>query len=411
MPFAWRPAPGQVALIEVVGLEDSFDGLIEPNRSRVMTAKDVTGILRRGGTILGTVNRGDPFAYPVETSEGKHDYSTRVVEMFHRMGLDALVVIGGDGTLAIAHKFSRMGIPLVGVGLMYREGYFRQYLNVDGWQQERYPENDFFNLPLIPETRPDGTPLLVSVPFPGREVWARVWRIHVGRVPLYLLDTNIAKNSAEDRQITSRLYGGDNDTRIRQEMVLGIGGFRALRLLGKEPTVCHMNEGHSAFCGLERIRNRRTHARRRSDRVRVRARRRATPIRSGCATRGRRVASRRAADGVPRGGHRCGARDGGDAEAPELFERQPGQTPNVGHRVAGDRRRAGVGHVLLLQPQPARQPADHRVEPAHAHRQLGREPGEEVAPPDVRHLVGEDQPQLFGRPVPPPPRQQDHRPE
>ena len=101
--------------IEVVGLEDSFDGLIEPNRSRVMTAKDVTGILRRGGTILGTVNRGDPFAHPVETSEGKHDYSTRVVEMFHRMGLDALVVLGGDGTLAIAHKFSRMGIPLIGV--------------------------------------------------------------------------------------------------------------------------------------------------------------------------------------------------------------------------------------------------------------------------------------------------------
>ena len=101
--------------IEVVGLEDSFDGLIEPNRSRVLTAKDVTGILRRGGTILGTVNRGDPFAYPIETSEGKQDYSTRVVEMFHRMGLDALVVIGGDGTLAIAHKFSQMGIPLVGV--------------------------------------------------------------------------------------------------------------------------------------------------------------------------------------------------------------------------------------------------------------------------------------------------------
>jgi ATP-dependent phosphofructokinase / diphosphate-dependent phosphofructokinase len=101
--------------IEVVGLEDSFDGLIEPNRSRVMTAKDVTGILRRGGTVLGTVNRGDPFTYQVETSEGKHDYSTRVVEMFHRMGLDALVVIGGDGTLAIAHKFSRLGIPLVGV--------------------------------------------------------------------------------------------------------------------------------------------------------------------------------------------------------------------------------------------------------------------------------------------------------
>jgi len=91
--------------IEVVGLEDSFDGLIEPDRSRVLTPRDVTGILRLGGTILGTTNRGNPFAYPVATSEGIHDYSNRVVEMFHKMGLDALVVIGGDGTLAIAHQF------------------------------------------------------------------------------------------------------------------------------------------------------------------------------------------------------------------------------------------------------------------------------------------------------------------
>lgn len=101
--------------IDVIGLENSFDGLIEPNRSRVLTARDVTGILRRGGTILGTVNRGDPFARAIATSEGTQAYSTRVVEMFQRMGLDALVVIGGDGTLAIAHKFSQMGIPLVGV--------------------------------------------------------------------------------------------------------------------------------------------------------------------------------------------------------------------------------------------------------------------------------------------------------
>jgi starch phosphorylase len=163
---------------------------------------------------------------------------------------------GGLGLLAGDHlkAASDLGIPLVGVGLMYREGYFRQYLTVDGWQQERYPENDFFNLPLIPEAKADGTPLFISVPFPGREVWARVWRIQVGRIPLYLLDTNISKNNAEDRQITSRLYGGDHDMRIRQEMILGIGGIRALRALGKAPTVCHMNEGHSAFCGLERIR-------------------------------------------------------------------------------------------------------------------------------------------------------------
>lgn len=166
------------------------------------------------------------------------------------------VYSGGLGVLAGDHlkSASDLGVPLIGVGLMYREGYFRQYLNVDGWQQERYPENDFFNLPLIPETRPDGTALTVTVPFPGREVWARIWRIQVGRVPLYLLDTNIAQNTPDDRGITAQLYGGDNEMRIRQEMILGIGGIRALRALGKEPTVCHMNEGHSAFCGLERIR-------------------------------------------------------------------------------------------------------------------------------------------------------------
>lgn len=166
------------------------------------------------------------------------------------------VYSGGLGVLAGDHlkSASDLGIPLMGISLMYREGYFRQYLNVDGWQQERYPENDFFNLPLIPETKPDGSPLLISVPFPGREVFARVWRIQVGRVPLYLLDTNIARNSVEDRGITSQLYGGDTDMRIRQEMILGIGGIRALKALGRLPTVCHMNEGHSAFLGLERIR-------------------------------------------------------------------------------------------------------------------------------------------------------------
>src|SRR5215203_5764187 len=100
---------------EVVGLEDSFDGLIEPDRSRVLTPKDVTGILRIGGTILGTTNRGNPFAYPVSTSDGNVDYSARVVENFHKFGLDALVVIGGDGTLAIAHELSRKGVPIVGV--------------------------------------------------------------------------------------------------------------------------------------------------------------------------------------------------------------------------------------------------------------------------------------------------------
>jgi 6-phosphofructokinase 1 len=101
--------------VECVGIEDSFDGLIEPGRCRALTPRDVTGILRLGGTILGTTNRGNPFAYPVETSEGTRDYSARVIEMFRKQGLDALVVIGGDGTLAIAHRFYNLGIPIVGV--------------------------------------------------------------------------------------------------------------------------------------------------------------------------------------------------------------------------------------------------------------------------------------------------------
>jgi starch phosphorylase len=167
------------------------------------------------------------------------------------------VYSGGLGVLSGDHlkSASDLGLPLVGVGLMYREGYFRQYLTVDGWQQERYPENDFFHLPLIPEQTPSGEPLTIRVPLANREVVARVWRLQVGRIPLYLLDTNVSSNGHEDRGITARLYGGDHDMRIRQEIILGIGGVRALRALGKAPTVCHMNEGHSAFCGLERIRD------------------------------------------------------------------------------------------------------------------------------------------------------------
>ena len=166
------------------------------------------------------------------------------------------VYSGGLGVLAGGHlkSASDLGIPLVGVSLMYREGYFRQYLNVDGWQQERYPENDYFSLPLIAKTNPDGSPLMISVRLPGRDVHARVWKINVGRITLYLLDSNVPNNNPDDRNLTAQLYGGDIHTRIQQEILLGIGGLRALRALGKEPTVCHMNEGHSAFAALERAR-------------------------------------------------------------------------------------------------------------------------------------------------------------
>ncbi len=163
---------------------------------------------------------------------------------------------GGLGVLAgdYLKSASDLGLPLVGVGLLYQEGYFRQYLNADGWQQESYPDNDFFTLPVTIVNGADGSPLLVQVEYPGRMVAAEVWRAQVGRVPLYLLNTNTSANSADDRTITAKLYGGYEDMRIRQEMMLGIGGMRALRALGIEPAVCHMNEGHSSFLGLERIR-------------------------------------------------------------------------------------------------------------------------------------------------------------
>jgi glycogen phosphorylase len=166
------------------------------------------------------------------------------------------VYSGGLGVLAGDHlkSASDLGIPLVGVSLMYREGYFRQYLNIDGWQQERYPENDFFTLPLIPELDANKQPVIVSVSLPGREVALRIWKIQVGRVPLYLLDANIPQNRPEDRAITAQLYGGDTHTRIQQELILGVGGLRALEAIGQHPTICHMNEGHAAFVSLERIR-------------------------------------------------------------------------------------------------------------------------------------------------------------
>ncbi len=164
---------------------------------------------------------------------------------------------GGLGVLSGDHlkSSSDYDLPLVAVGLLYQQGYFRQVLNPDGWQQERYPTNDFYTLPVLPVRGADGERLKVYVNLPTGKVAIQVWKMEVGRVALYLLDTNAAENLLpQDRGITDSLYGGDTDMRIRQEIVLGIGGVRALNALGLEPTVYHMNEGHSAFLALERIR-------------------------------------------------------------------------------------------------------------------------------------------------------------
>ncbi len=162
---------------------------------------------------------------------------------------------GGLGILAGDHlkAASDMNLPLVGVGLLYRQGYFRQVLDQEGWQQEEYPETDIYHLPIRKAKDMQGNELRVSVDGPAGEIRAAVWCLDAGCVPLYLLDTNLAENSVYIRDITSRLYVGEQTMRIAQEMVLGIGGMRALEKMGIRPAVIHMNEGHSAFSSLERL--------------------------------------------------------------------------------------------------------------------------------------------------------------
>jgi starch phosphorylase len=182
----------------------------------------------------------------------------RVAYFTPEFGLTDCIPIysGGLGVLSGDHvkSSSDLGLNLIGVGLLYQFGYFSQYLSADGWQQEFYPVNDFFNMPLQLMRNPDGTPVVIQVNYPDAPVSAQVWRVQVGRVPLYMLDSNLQQNRPRDREITGKLYGGDREMRIRQEILLGIGGYRALMALNLEPTVCHMNEGHAAFLCLERIR-------------------------------------------------------------------------------------------------------------------------------------------------------------
>lgn len=164
------------------------------------------------------------------------------------------VYAGGLGILAGDHlkEASDLGIPLVAIGFIYNKGYFVQHITEDGWQETRDLILDFDEMPVVPVLDKEGKPLMISVELPGRSVYARIWEVRVGRVMLYLLDTNLEQNNNGDRQLTARLYSNDLDIRISQEILLGVGGVRALRLLGYHPDIWHMNEGHSAFLALER---------------------------------------------------------------------------------------------------------------------------------------------------------------
>jgi glycogen phosphorylase len=165
---------------------------------------------------------------------------------------------GGLGVLAGDHikSASDLGIPLIAIGLFYGQGYFRQRLDVNGWQWEEYLATNVDKTPMEPAIGSNGEPVMIQTETRYGSIRARVWRVKVGRVDLFLLDSNVEGNAPEDRDLTSRLYGGDGRVRIRQELLLGVGGFRALKAMGITPGVLHLNEGHSAFAVLEAIRDR-----------------------------------------------------------------------------------------------------------------------------------------------------------
>ena len=166
------------------------------------------------------------------------------------------IYAGGLGVLAGDHckEAADLGLPFVGIGFMYPQGYFRQRMTDDGWQQERYERISWTDAPIEAAITPDGRPCVTAVPLGERTVLTAVWRVRLGRVRLFLLDTDLPENAPWDRELSARLYGGGSETRIQQEIILGIGGVRALRALGIQPTVWHLNEGHAAFVALQRIR-------------------------------------------------------------------------------------------------------------------------------------------------------------
>ncbi len=166
------------------------------------------------------------------------------------------IYAGGLGVLAGDHckEASDLGVPLIGVGFMYPQGYFHQRITGDGWQQEGYEKLNWADVAIEPATTADGQPCITAVPLGDRTVLVAVWRVRLGRVTLYLLDTDLEENAPWDRSLSARLYGGDRETRVQQEIILGIGGVRALRALGASPSVWHLNEGHAGFVVLQRIR-------------------------------------------------------------------------------------------------------------------------------------------------------------
>jgi starch phosphorylase len=239
-----------------------------PQRRLDELARD-TAYLAELDRVMGTLD-----AYLTRTAWFERTFGTdlknqgRIAYFSMEFGVHECLPVysGGLGVLAGDHlkSASDLGLPLVGVGIAFSQGYFRQSLDDEGLQHERYPPNDWHDLPVTLVTDERGEPLLVRVPLPDvastekppktREVALQAWRVEVGRVPLFLLDATVDANAPEDRLLTNTLYGGDRAHRIKQELLLGVGGVRLLQALGIPPVVCHMNEGHSAFLAIERVR-------------------------------------------------------------------------------------------------------------------------------------------------------------
>jgi len=167
------------------------------------------------------------------------------------------IYAGGLGVLAGDHckEAADLGVPLIGVGFMYPQGYFHQHVSPEGWQEESYERLNWEDAPIEAAMTREGKPCITAVPLGDRSVLVAVWRVRVGSVKLYLLDTDLEENAPWDRELSARLYGGDRETRIQQEIILGVGGVRALRALGSDPAVFHLNEGHAGFVVLQRIRD------------------------------------------------------------------------------------------------------------------------------------------------------------
>ncbi|MBC8075471.1 MAG: alpha-glucan family phosphorylase, partial [Chloroflexales bacterium] len=261
--WSWHPEAQQLfsqideGLWELV-YHNPVDFLRDVRQRTLETAAVNAEYLRQYDAVLAEF---DAYMSPKSTWFTQHypDAKNELIAYFSaEFGLHESLPIysGGLGILSGDHtkETSDMGLPFVAVGFIYPQGYFRQRLDPSGWQFAEYNKLNFSNVAATPALTPDGKEVVIEVELPGRTIYAKVYRIQNGRNPLFLMDTDIHPNGPQDRELSARLYGGDQEMRVAQEIVLGIGGVRALRALGISPTVFHMNEGHSAFLVLELVR-------------------------------------------------------------------------------------------------------------------------------------------------------------